>query len=91
MDAPDGHDALNNPSVVVMSTSTVGLPRESMIWRPWTAVMDDAWRAAVRLNVVAERCSMVWLARNVMLEWSETACAAVQLGVSAARLCDAKP
>ena len=52
---------------------------------------DDAWRAAVRLNVVAERCSMVWLARNVMLECSETACAAVQLGVSAARLRDAKP
>ena len=75
-----------------MSTSTVGLPRESMIWRPWTAVMDDAWRCAVLLNsVLLECCSMVWLACNVMLEWSETACAAVQLGVSAARLRDAKP
>ena len=63
-----------------------------MIWRPWTAVMDDAWRVAVRLNkVFVECCSMVWPACNVMLEWSETAYAAVQLGVSAARLCDAKP
>ena len=92
MDAPDGHDALNKPSVVVMSTSTVGLPRESMIWRPWTAVIDDAWRVAVRLNnVFVECCSIVWLACNVMLECSETACAPVQLGVSAARLRDTKP
>ena len=43
-----------------MSTSTVGLPLESMIWRPWTAVMDDAWRVAVRLNkVFVECCSIV--------------------------------
>ena len=63
-----------------------------MIWRPWTAVIDDAWRVAVRLNnVFVECCSIVWLACNVMLECSETACAAVQLGVSAARLRDAKP
>ena len=43
-----------------MSTSTVGLPLESMIWRPWTAVMEDAWRVAVRLNkVFVECCSIV--------------------------------
>ncbi len=63
-----------------------------MIWRPWTAVIDDAWRVAVRLNnVFVECCSIVWLACNVMLECSETACAPVQLGVSAARLRDTKP
>ena len=63
-----------------------------MIWRPWTAVIDDAWRVAVRRNsVFVECCSMVLLACNVMLECSETACACLQLGGSAARLCDTKP
>ena len=49
-------------------------------------------REAVRRNsVFVECCSMVLLACNVMLECSETACACLQLGVSAARLCDEKP
>ena len=56
-----------------------------MIWRPWTAVIDDAWRMAVRHNsVFVECCSMVLLACNVML-CSETACASCKRG-DAARL-----
>ena len=55
-------------------------------------MIDDAWREAVcRNSVFVECCSMVLLACNVMLECSETACACLQLGVSAVRLCDTKP
>ena len=38
--APDGTEALKIPSVVVKSTSTVGLPRESMISRALQAVIE---------------------------------------------------
>ena len=41
MDAPEGTEAVKVPSEVVISTSTVGLPRESMISRPLTPVMAD--------------------------------------------------
>ena len=38
--APEGTDALNKPSVVDKSTSTVGFPRESMISRALHAVIE---------------------------------------------------
>lgn len=34
VEAPEGTEAVNIPSLVVKSTSTVGFPRESMICRP---------------------------------------------------------
>jgi hypothetical protein len=52
-----------------------------MIWRPWTAVIDDAWRVAVRRNsVFVECCSMVLLACNVMLRVAQTVRFASRLG-----------
>ncbi len=41
VEAPLGTEALNMPSSVYMSTSTVGFPRESMISRPTTLEMVD--------------------------------------------------
>ena len=43
---PEGTEAVKVPLAVVMSTSTVGLPRESMISRPTTSVMADMERVA---------------------------------------------
>lgn len=48
VDAPEGTEARTKmPSVVVRSTSTVGLPRESMISRACTRATAENWRVAV--------------------------------------------
>ena len=39
VDAPDGTAARNQPLCVITSHSTVGLPRESRIWRPLMPVI----------------------------------------------------
>ena len=47
VDAPEGTDARNMPSDVNISTSTVGLPRESRISQALTAVIVPAPSAAI--------------------------------------------
>lgn len=49
VEAPEGTEAVNFPSLVTMSTSTVGFPRESMIWRP--CGNGDVATARVRAHV----------------------------------------
>lgn len=50
VEAPLGTEALNMPSSVYMSTSTVGFPRESMISRPTTFEMADCCIVPVRMG-----------------------------------------
>jgi len=48
--APDGTAARNTPRFVVRSTSTVGFPRESKIWRALSALIKTIVRIEQMLN-----------------------------------------
>ena len=66
-------EARKEPSEVVMSTSTVGLPRESMISRACTAVMVDMQRGVAAARE-ARRVSGV-----IMVKGNKEVCSQSQL------------
>ena len=65
VDAPDGTAARPNaPDSSPISTSTVGLPRESRIWRPCTCTISSSSELLLRAVVVASCSSRPSRARS---------------------------